>query len=300
MKLLDWNRNGKVDAADIVLSIMMLALLGAIAAYFIGMAHFGDKIDPGTKVSIEGREYNIGGMTADAAEDKLLKELAFDLTINGRTDSYKIKASDVEELRLEGNTPAEIIASEDAWRYGSGTKFEKVIEAGVVRTVDEDAVGKLVDKFSEVSAKAEQPKDAYIDGDGNHFWIVKEEEGAALDPKKTVAAICEAIENGQSELDLDKADCYKHPAVYEDNEALVSEWRRVEHFFTQKLSLNMTGAVEAITEEQLRDWCTYDMSTGELTVDEEKVAVFTEKLAETYNTFKAERPFKTHSGKTIT
>ncbi|MBQ0059936.1 MAG: L,D-transpeptidase, partial [Lachnospiraceae bacterium] len=34
--------------------------------------------------------------------------------------------------------------------------------------------------------------------------------------------------------------------------------------------------------------------------DEEKVAVFTEKLAETYNTFKAERPFKTHSGKTIT
>ncbi len=96
-------------------------------------------------------------------------------------------------------------------------------QMAVAYTFDSDAAAAW---FSALPCAAEgiAPTDAHLEQDETGYWrVVPETEGSLLDTEKAIRLIDAAITEGETTLNLAETDCYLHPAVTADDEALNAE-----------------------------------------------------------------------------
>ena len=73
-------------------------------------------------------------------------------------------------------------------------------------------------------------QDAKVEDTGTSYQIVPEVEGTTLDKEKTLAAVKNAVDQRESQLSLEDADCYVKPSVYQDDEILKKEVEQLTKF----------------------------------------------------------------------
>lgn len=282
-----------------LVGLAVCLMTGAALYVKQGVSRYSGEFYPDTTVTIDGREYRVGGMSLAEAEEAVMeKQPSFTvLTRTGEetlsTDSMGISITtdpSIADLLKKQDPKHWLTESRKTWAYTAEKKYDADTEMLMAAT-------QALPCMQEESWV--YPKDAYIKKGETAFEIVPETQGTALDVTAAVRAVEEAALHGDTSVDLDKEGCYKEAAVKADHPALVQQARDINALVSNTITLDMTGAEETISAERLITWLDHDDATGGVLLDRDAVAAYVAGLAQQYNTFQTSRSFTTVSGDTI-
>ena len=147
-----------------------------------------------------------------------------------------------------------------------------------------------------------EPVDAHISGYDaeNGYRIVPEIRGNVLNQTKTIQTVETAVDALLTEIDLEKAGCYKEPSVYADDAKLTERLAQMKQYTDLRIVYHFGQQEEVIDGSVLSGWLLVDEETNKVSVSEEKIDDFVVMLRKKYDTIFRSREFQTSYGKTIT
>lgn len=145
------------------------------------------------------------------------------------------------------------------------------------------------------------PEDARVEKGETSYEIVPEVEGNELKLDDVLNAVHAAVENGETEVNLDELGCYKEPEVRSDDKRLKNLVESSNQYLNSETTYDFGGGDRdvVIDAERVMEWLV-EGDDGKFVLDEDKVAEFVKtEMAYKYDTFGLTHTFTTHSGKTI-
>ena len=279
-----------------------IAALGTVAILFvvyIALAVFyGSHFYPGTVIS----GIDASHMTAEQAK----------LALQAQIDGYRLT------LEERGGREETITAPEIDLRYKDDGRMEQALKdqnsvlwpfvrlirigvrgPAVGTTYDEDKVSEVLrelDCFDET--KVTPPADAYRGDAGAFYEVVPEVTGDQLDFEMTLETVMGSLDQGETTLSLEKAECYLAPAVYADDPALCAEVEAMNALLGADVTLEMGDQSVRIDGNMIKDWLAQDEEGGWY-ISRDAIAAFVEDLADRTDTYGGSRQFAATTGQTI-
>ena len=134
------------------------------------------------------------------------------------------------------------------------------------------------------------------------YVLVNEREGL-LNGKKACLLIEDALENGDTKVDLEENECYEDLPLTEEMEESITLFQKISDFQDCRIIYQMGDDQVPVDASRACDFIKLDESgnfvldeQGKLCADEEKVFAFVDWLADTYDTVGTERTFHATRG----
>ena len=143
--------------------------------------------------------------------------------------------------------------------------------------------------------KMTAPEDARIDFNGVTYDLVREKEGTLLMADKAKEAIIQAVETGQTKVNLDQEGCYQNPSVRADSNQLLKTYERLNHFSSAKIEYDFGGEKLMLDGSTIHQWLSVD-GDGYVSLNTDAVAGYVAELAAQYDTYGQVRYFETNDG----
>ncbi|MDO5701920.1 MAG: peptidoglycan binding domain-containing protein [Lachnospiraceae bacterium] len=293
-------RNGraaKIAAAFAVICVIAVSVLFAVNIHYTDYYtnHFYD----GT--TINGMD--VSRLTVDVVKKRIRDDIGtYQLAVKLKDDREEVLTSkDVGWSYVDDGAVEELMNDQDAGHWYkhilSGDKSHSV-SAGT--TYDRKKAQEAIRSMEAVSGRSVvKPQNAVLKlkTDGT-YTVTEEVEGNRLDIKKTEKAILGALDESKTEVDLTDPDCYMHPTVFSDDEALCRRRDQWNHLLGIRLKYQFGDSYEEIDRNFLLPYITDDGQNVTLSTDWVHDLVYAWGLK--YDTFGVAIPFKTHDGTTIT
>ena len=140
---------------------------------------------------------------------------------------------------------------------------------------------------------------AYIDSteDGLSYVVSGGRKGSCLKKENAQNAIIQAIEKGDTEVNLEDFDCYEGPRIDTDDWYLVHYSDTLNKWLSTVITYDWHGIDIQIDKNVIKDWVSLKNSRPYL--DEEKVATYLEECSMRYDAYGKERTFTTTLGKEV-
>lgn len=279
----------------IVLAVVLLLLTAFV--YFAGVYYFSSHFLPGSVIN----GYDCSFRTVEETEKLITKEisvyvLAIEEKNNGRE---KIEAEDVDLQYVPGDSIRNLKERQNQWLWFLTVKQSQNYEMAAQTTYDAQMLKNKVAGLNCLKEENITPvSDARIEGTENGYVIVPEEEGCQPDEEKIFQAVKDAIEGGQTKLDLEAAGCYAEPSVYRDDKILNRQLKQINGLTQAIITYDFSDRKEVVDASVIQGWLTIDSEKNYI-LDEEKIARYIAQLAENYDTIGTERDFITIDGRTI-
>ena len=293
----------KFRAAKIaVLIVLFLFVVVAAVIYVGGALHYTDKFFDGTRIN----GISCKNKTVEEVKEILQKNVEeYELTIkfmnaeDGRPVVETITGKDLGIKYTDDGSVDDLMDAQNPWKWIiSFTQINKH-EVSTTYTYKENMIDVLLWDMEYYREENQiQPQDAYLKDCGTYYEIVPEVMGNALDSEKVKALVVSAIEKGETEVDLVASECYKVPAVYQDDEGLNSDMNQLNVLLKTNLTYDFDDRAEVVNADVIRDWI-YKDADGIWQVNETKAGEFVQTLKNKYDTFGRKREFKTSLGKTV-
>lgn len=155
-------------------------------------------------------------------------------------------------------------------------------------TIESDIQDYNIDKKGPVNASLNFVDDRLV--------FTESHDGTKLDVKKATSAILKGIANNQNSLDL--ANLVQKPKITKDSPILKEKVQQVKKIGDLEAYYDFNGKKVQIPQSEIKSWITLDMN-GNVTLNQEKVAAYVQKMAKQYNTYKHEVPFKSTEEGTV-
>ena len=288
----------KSYAGKILLTLLVLLIAAVTGLYIYGMRKVEGKFLPNTTVN--GIDYS--EMTAEEAEER------FKATYAGRTLTVKemggvsetIRYDDVDYHFTTGSTFKELIDSQPYYRWPAAFFSVQEIVTKEGFAYSKEKLQEAVHALHAISGEdVQDPVNAHIERTDSGYILVDAVDGNRLDEDMVQTLIDEAINQGESEVDLEEAGCYKKADLYADDENLNAQFDYINKYQSEVITISLEGnTYEKLTKETFLDWMTF--GDQELELDSAAVTAYTEQLADKYDTFKKQRQFVTTEGDTVT
>ena len=275
----------------------LVILLSLIAAYGAGCFILRGKFLQNTYIN--GVDY--GNLKADEAEAH------FRETYAGRTLTLIERGGKTETIsyedigyRLKTEDSFQDLIDQQNYLTWPLTYLEKtILHTTETFEYSESKLDAVLKKLDGVRGEVTMPESAHIEKTEAGFLIRDEILGNRILYKELLPAVEEAINNGETELDLDAAGVYMEPKVYASDEELQEKFARINQVQSEVISLYMEGGETAeLTSETFLNWLDVD-DDNNLYVSDERIAEYTAQLAEQYDTYLHERAFVTSEGDTV-
>ena len=276
--------------------ILVIAAAVLLTIYCIGLFVMRGKFLPNTTVN--GVDYS--GLTAEEAEAK------FHGAYKGRTLSFSERGGAAESLNFDNidyaihteQSFAELLKSENHFLWPIA--YIKGPKLTTAETISYDAakLESSLNALQAVSGEVAAPTDAEIVKTETGYVLQPQTEGNLLDMGKFSETVKNAIQSRSQSVDLDAADCYVHPAVYQDDENLTSLMSFVDAVQNTELVLNLEGGwTLSLTKETFLPWLV--CSEGDFYIDDAWLYDYVASLADQFDTYRHGREFVTHDGDTV-
>ncbi len=281
-----------------LISLILLFILLTAGIYLYGRHYFSSHFLPGSYVN----GLNCSYKTAEEAE-KLLsdKVSAYALILHTRNNGREGITAQQIGLAYKGDgSAAKLIKEQDRNRWFLCFSEKREYPAAGTVVYDEKKLKDSVSGLSCMQAEnVKKPADASIKETENGYEIVPETEGNEPDKEKLVNAVKKAALLGETELNLEKENCYKKPAVYQNDETLVRDCAQLNELTDVVITYDFADAKETVDRNVIKNWLVKD-KTGNYTLDVKKVASYVNELGYKYDTFGCTREFRTYDGRIIT
>ena len=204
-------KKGKYKKAK---KIMLGVLIGYVAllviAYGIGVFYYSNRFLSGTEIN----GMNCSGKTVEEVESNMESQIAsYQLVLKERGDkSEAISASQISMKYISDGKIQELKEQQNPFTWFLAFARQQDYKLSATTSYDENALNAAVDAldcFKEENVV--QPTDAHLEVQDGQYVIVEETQGTALDSDKVKEAVKNAIDSGETLLDLDQAGCYIEP-----------------------------------------------------------------------------------------
>lgn len=264
-----------------LLWIIPILLVVLIAGYAVGGNYYANHFEP--KTTING--VDISGMTAEEAQKTLTdyyNEQSFTLNDNGA----EWRTIPLTELGVSADTSTQIteeLDKQNQWAWGAAFfgKNELTVDA---LSLDQDALNAalttLQADIEALNADRTPTQDATIIKTEAGFSIQEEVKGNNIDANAVIAAISEAISNGEYTIDLE--NYLQQPGVVSTDASLQEQLTSMNNIAQVQANYTINGESFTIPTETIMDWLTFTDGTPGL--DNEKVTAYVTELGNQYNT----------------
>lgn len=292
-------KKGKYKKAK---KIMLGVLIGYVAllviAYGIGVFYYSNRFLSGTEIN----GMDCSGKTVEEVENNMESQIAsYQLVLKERGDkSEAISASQISMEYISDGKIQELKEQQNPFTWFLAFARQQDYTLSATTFYDETALNAAVDAldcFKEENVV--QPVDAHLEVQDGQYVIVEETQGTALDSDKVKEAVKNAIDSGETLLDLDQAGCYIEPSVLSTDENLAKQRDEGNKLLTVTVTIDFSDRQEVIDADVMKDWLTTN-EEGAVDLDRTKVREYVQQLQYEYDTFGSSREFTTSSGQTIT
>ena len=279
----------------IVIGMILFFVLAAAGIYGAGVYFFSSHFLPASTIN----GLDVSYQTVERVQENIADEIAtYTLVLNEiGGDQEKIVAEQFAIEYEEGDDIKNLLANQKPWTWILSLSNKKASVAEAMTNYDKKKLEETVNNL-ECFQEMQAPEDAYIEKTETGYEIIPEVEGNTLDPEKVLAQVKKAVENGQTEVDLVKKECYIMPQVYRDDETLVKQQEQLNRMATTKITYDFEDRNEVVDSELLRQWLIQD-EEGNYQLDEAQLKEYVHQLAVKYDTYGSERDFRTVEGKEI-
>ncbi len=292
-------KKGKYKKAKkIILGVLIGYVAILVIAYGIGVFYYSSRFLPGTEIN----GMDCSGKTVEEVENNMESQIAsYQLVLKERGDkSETISASQISMEYISDGKIQELKEQQNPFAWFLAFARQQDYTLSATTSYDEDALNAAVDAldcFKEENVV--QPVDAHLEVQDGQYVIVEETQGTALDSDKVKEAVKNAIDSGESLLDLDQAGCYIEPSVLSTDENLAKQRDEGNKLLTVTVTIDFSDRQEVIDADVMKDWLTTN-EEGAVDLDRTKVREYVQQLQYEYDTFGSSREFTTSSGQTIT
>lgn len=279
----------------VILTTMVAALL--VIAYVAIALYFKTHFLPRTKIN----GVSVGGMTAEGAETAIGEnESEYTLIVVDRDKRlYTIEGNQIDaDYVPDGSVKEALLAQKSNNWIGaifSGNKIDVKTPMKYDSTKLENTVEALscFDKENIV-----KPQDAYIVEEDGVYCVEKEQAGNEMILQNVVEEVVAAVAEGDGEVYLTDA-VYVKPEITSDSPVITEPLAKIEKYTSARIVYQIADYDETLEGEELADMILVDEDYN-VTLDEDAIARYVQKLASKYNTYGDEREFKTAKGDTVT
>ena len=279
--------------------LVLTCIMTAIAVIYVGFAiYFESHFCFGT--SIDG--IAVDGSSVEKVEDAFRTEMKnYQLTVTAREDKNgTIAGSDIDmEPVFQGEI--ETLLNEQngfSWLIRMFQKQEFELEKVV--SYDEQ---KLNEAVSNLPCMKDQrtPVDATYANytKENGYALVPADYGTEVDAAKVKKAVSDAILVLDETVDLEQSDCYRKPAVGDDDKDLLDLIDTLNQYVGVTITYDFGDDKEVLDGTTISTWLS-EGTDEKVSIDEEEVLAFVKTLAKKYNTAYSPKELKTSYGTTVT
>lgn len=295
-------KNSKKGKSKKTMKTILGVLIGCAAllviAYGIGVFYYSGHFLSGTEIN----GVDCSGKTVAEAEESIESQIAsYQLVLKEREDkSETISASQINMEYISDGGVQELKNQQNPFLWFLSFVRQQEYTMSATISYDENALDTAInalDAFQEENVV--QPTDAHLEVQNGQYVIVEETQGNALDKEKVTEAVKNAIDGGETLLDLDQAGCYIEPSVLSTDENLAKQRDEGNKLLTVTITIDFSDRQEVINGDVMKDWLTTD-EAGNVDLDQTKVREYVQQLQYEYDTFGSSREFQTSSGETIT
>lgn len=267
---------------------VILIIYFSMSMYFRNHFYFGSVING----------INATGKTAVELDKEIsAKVAAYTLELDERGNvKEQIKASEIG-LKYDGNGKSQELKDEQNSSPWISSLF-KSKESKMYKAVTYDE-GKLKDCFDKLacfdSKKVTEPKNASVIYSESGYQIVKEVYGNKVKKDVLYSNVVNAIQSGETKLNLDSANCYENPKYTSNSQKTIDTKNSLDKYAGSKITYTYNGGSEVLDGSTIHNWLSTD---NDLTIafDQEKMKSYVNKLARNYNTLGKKRSFTTTLG----
>ena len=292
-------KKGKYKKAKkIILGVLIGYVALLVIAYGIGVFYYSNRFLSGTEIN----GMDCSGKTVEEVEKNMKSQIAsYQLVLKERGDtSESISASQISMEYISDGKIQELKEQQNPFTWFLAFARQQDYTLSATTSYDENALNTAVDAlncFKEENIV--QPVDAHLEVQDGQYVIVEETQGTALDSNKVKEAVKNAIDSGETILDLDQAGCYIEPSVLSTDESLAKQRDEGNKLLTVTVTIDFSDRQEVIDGDVMKDWLTTN-EEGNVDLDRTKVREYVQQLQYEYDTFGSSREFTASSGQTIT
>lgn len=278
----------------LVIAVMLLVVYFAFSIYF--MKHFF------FRATLNGRD--VSCYSVDQMKEVMQEELDnYQLKILERNDKVEqIAGRDIGlNINWDESIPL-IVNKQNGFKWLWKLIFPENLVCDKAVSYDEEKVVSKILGLSCMNKSTQiEPVDAMIsDYDTeNGFTILAPVDGTVIDEEILVSQVKQALTELRESCSIEEVGAYVEASIQEDNEYLVKTVNKLNEFAGSKINYKVGEDVWTLDATTFIDWLDFDTS-GEIVLDEEKVAEYVRELSRKYSTCYADKEFKTSYGKKVT
>ena len=201
--------------------------------------------------SING--HDASELTVDEAENLLRSDISeYTLSLHFKEDAVEtLRASDIGLKYVSDGSVRELLDSQNRYAWLSGIfGSERLLSVTPQVTYDEPALINYLNKLPEMQAASViSPEDArLVLNDEHHLELIPEVIGNRLDRELLENAVRESLSTLSPDLDLEEAGAYMLPALYSDDEKLVSSLENVNRFLDTTITYTLSDGTPCVID----------------------------------------------------
>ena len=180
-----------------------------------------------------------------------------------------------------------------SWSDPSALRFEPVY------TYDDKLLKEQFHRLSCIDPlKVTEPKDAAIVYSNGAYRIIKEVYGNKINQTRLYSVIEHSITSGNTDLDLNRLNCYYIPNVRSDSTKVINTEKAANLYLNSAVIYAYDGGRTVVDKDEISQWIEFN-SDLLIKFNEKKIKVFLYALADHYNTYGKFRNFTTSTGEDI-
>ncbi len=278
-----------------------VAIVAAAAVIVAGGFFYGNRMLHYQKCFFNGTTINgvdCSDLTATEAETKIREQAAnYTLSVKFKdNDTKSVSGKDIDYTYAEDGSVENALKKQNSflWFLGNGGKVKT---SQVTMQYSQEKLDDMINGFEEFqSADGEDaPASAYITFQNNEFEIVDAVMGEGMDLTLAKQCIENALTEGDTEVDLEKAGVYDGTLITADDETLNAQKDQLNELVRASITYNMPdGTTQVLDGNTMKDWLKVD-ADGNYSKDEnqwnEKVTEYVAGLAAAIDTVGKDHTF---------
>ena len=281
----------------IVAAVLVVILTIGAFLYYITAQQHKDRFPAHTYIN----SIDVSNMTASRGKKALAAQAEeYTLKITERNGACEyITADDIGLTYTDNGDVDALLTQYDPYHWPIDQRRTDVLTAAADTTFDTELAESAINSlrcFSDYTPMS----NAALDDSGTYFSILPEVEGTELDADAAKARILAALENRESELDLESEGLYLSPTVLSDDPALNAKIDELNSYLDACITFDFEdGRIVTVDASVIHDWVAED-EDGNLSLSYDAAFNFVKtKMAYQTDTFGLTHTFTTHSGATI-
>lgn len=273
------------------------AFVFVLAAIYFGMtAYFRTHFL--FRTEINGLE--VGKLTVQEAEEKIAEdEGSYLLIISDRDKNlHQINGSDMGCNYKPDGSIKKALKKQNPYGWIKALFRGNRIDVKTPMEYDEEKLTKAVQELDcFASENVTPPTDATIKLVDGEYQVIPEDNGNELILDQVVAAVEQAVSEGDGELYLTDED-YVKPSLTTESATITDAMATINKYLNAQIDYQISDYDEKLDADDIIGMIRLQDDYS-VTIDQDKIADFVQRLASKYNTYADVRKFKTSSGDTI-